>query len=75
MLGFSFNRIRYTHISRAVLVWAIGQDVGIASLCVAGHLMVFCIHRGIIEESTSITCYRLLIDKCITGKKAPQQTR
>lgn len=43
MLGFSFNRICYTHISRAVLVWAIGQDVGMASLYVAEHIMVFCI--------------------------------
>lgn len=42
MLGFTFNRIRYIHISRTVLVWAVGQDVGMASLCVIGHIIVFC---------------------------------
>ena len=43
MLGFSFNRVGFTRISGAGLVWAIGHDVGEASLCVAGHIMVFCI--------------------------------
>lgn len=43
MLNSSFSRIHYPHISRAVLVWAIGQDVEMASLPVAGHIIMFCI--------------------------------
>lgn len=58
MLSSSCNRIHYPHISRAVLVWAIGQDVGMASLHVA-----WTHHNVLHRESTSVTCYRLLADK------------